>query len=309
MPAELEVAPEGGTPPEETAPGPEVTPEESAPAPQPTEVPVDDGAVPSVDALLGRLASGAATANDQEMVRRLYGHTDEIKTLKADLATAKGSDPAMDRAEKLLREECGTDAELAAQHRRWISEAPGGAVDYIEAVHAARAKGGAADEKPDETEEQRQQRLIDASVAKALEPQRVATEKAQVSAKFTTDLDGAIKGMKIGPEIAAHVRVKILQDMGAWLKTGVPTFVQFMDLAQGTQMADVVQARATEMQTLIDAVRAGKAAPPPALPEATPVPTKPAPPSGDTPEKSIDEIFADVGRKHDAKSNSGRGAS
>ena len=291
MPAELAVAPEG------------------APAPQPTEVPVDEGAVPSVDALLGRLASGAATANDQDMVRRLYGHTDEIKTLKADLATAKGTDPLGDLAEQYLREECGTDADLAAKHRQWIAGSPGGAQDYIKAVLAQRAKGTTSEEPNDETEDQRQQRLIDASVAKAMEPQRVAQEKAQVSARFTTDLDGAIKGMKIGPEIAAHVRVKILQDMGAWLKTGVPTFVQFMDLAQGTQMADVVQARATEMQTLIDAVQAGKTAPPPALPEATPVPTKPAPPSGDTPAKSIDEIFADVGRKHDAKSNSGRGAS
>jgi len=311
MPAEVVTpeAPDGGeTPPEVIAPGPEVTPEGGEPAPQPTDAPVDEGAGPGVDALLGRLASGAATANDQEMVRRLYGHTAEITTLKADLATARGSDRVSDLAEEYLQEECGTDADLAAQHRRWIAEAPGGAADYIKAVTAQRAKGATGEQLNDETEEQRQTRLVQEIVRKELEPQRVAQQKAQVSTQFTTELDGAIKGMKIVPEIAAHVRAKLLQDMGAWLKTGVPTFVQFMGLTKGTQMADLVQARATEMQSLFDAVQAGKKAPALPLPEATPVPTGEQPPA-DTKEETIDEIFGAVGRKHDAKMNSGRGAS
>jgi hypothetical protein len=308
MPAEL-VTPEpdeGETPPAAGAPGPEVTPEGGEPAPQPSDAPVDELTQDGLEAALTKASSGQFGANDAEMFRRHYSKAEaRVKAAEEKLAAASRADPAGDLAEKLIRQECGTDAALAADHRRWIAEAPNGVLDYIEALRGRSGKSDAAGDQPEETDEERYTRIAREAAKAEFErqygPVRVAAEKAQVSTQFTSDLDGAIKGMKIVPEVAAHVRVKLLEDMSAWLSTGVPTFLQFKGLPQGTTMADVVQARVKETQDLIDAVQAGKGAPPPPLPEATPVETAPAKPGDEPRDKSIDEMFDELGKKHEAK--------
>lgn len=307
MAEELEAPAGGETPPLETAPGPEVTPEDTAPAPQPA--PTVDEEAPGVDALVGRLASGAATANDQEMVRRLYGHTDEIKTLKAELETTKGADPLADLAEAYIREECRGDPTLVAQHRRWIAQTPGGSRDYIDAVNQRRldvARGGG--EAPQETEEQAQARRIREEVNRQLQPDRERAQKEQTTTTFVTTLDGALQGMTLRPEVAAAVREELMGALTAWLKTPLENFNEFLGVPKGTQMADHVQKRATRLQTLIDAAQAGKKPAAAALP-ALPAAPRPPPRPDDGEETTCEEDAMAVIREIDAKSESGGGAS
>jgi hypothetical protein len=237
------------------------------------------------------------------------GYEAELKAARAELEAAKRADPAGDLAEKLIRQECGTDAALAAEHRKWIAEAPGGLADYIDALRARSGKSDAAGEPVEETEEQRIARVVQEQVKAALEPERVRQEKARISTQFTVSLDAALQGMKIDPAVSAHVRAGMLTDMEGWLKTQVPDFATFVGIDPKSTMADVLQARATKLQELIDAVQAGKAAPTPPLPDATPVPTAPKDPSDEEGEKDIDQVFDELGERHEAKLNSGRGAS
>ena len=306
MPEELEVPAGGETPPSETAPGPEVTPEETTPAPQVETV--EEGTGPNVGGLISRLASGAASPNDQDEVRRLSGEV-EIKALKAELETAKGADPLADIAEEYLREECRGNAELLAEHRRWIAEAPRGARDYIEAVNYQRARrAGGGGEPPEETEEQLRTRLIRAEISKQLEPERQRADRDRTTSEFVVTLDGAIQGMKLTPELAAYVRESLMADMTAWLKTPVTNFNDFLGADKTTQMADHIQKRAAKLQTLIDAVQAGKKPPAVRLPPVPGSPRQPPSPS-DGKEKTIDEDAEDVIREIDAAMESGGGAS
>jgi len=308
MPAELVDPGEGETPPAAGAPGPEVTPEGGEPAPQPAAG-VEELTQDGLEAALQKASSGQFGANDADMFRRHYSKADaRVKAVEAELAAAKGANPLGDLAEKLILQECGTDAALAEEHRKWIAEAPGGVADYIEALRGRKAEGDAAGEQPEESEEQRIARVVQDQVKAALAPERERQEKARISTQFTASLDAALKGMKIGPEIAAHVREGVMRDMEAWLNTGIANFGTFVGVDPKSNMADLLQARATKLQKLFDAVQAGKGAPTPPLPEATPVPTADQPPA-ETKDKSIDEMFDDLGKKYEAKLHSGRGAS
>jgi len=308
MPAELEVPPAGETPAEETAPGPEVTPEGGEPAPQPAEGADEGQTGRGIEAVIKRAREGGFGDNDADHLRRVDGYEAELKAARAELDTAKAADPVGKLAERYLREECGTNADLAAQHRRWIAEAPGGAGDYIDAIMAQRGKGQAAGEPAEETEEQIRTRLIAAEVTKQMAPARARQEKADISATFTSSLDAALQGMTVQSDVAAEVRERMLGDMQAWLRSGVPTFPAFLGLPGDPKMPDLVQARATKLQSLVDAVQAGKKAPPRALPQAGTPPPRAAPPAADAEEKSIDEDMDDVVRELAAESEAASGA-